>query len=97
MTADIVRPETDVVREGVRLIKEWEQAVAYLKAAQSSECQARNDLTAATRALGTWMLPPDAKVGESFNIAHGTAYLQVDYLSTNTFDIRWRGNRRPRE
>jgi hypothetical protein len=98
MTTDILKPDSEyVTRDGRILIEDWENCVSALKSARSAECQAVNNLAAATRAIGKWMLPPDAKVGESFNIAHGTAYLQVDYVSVNTFEIRWRGNRRPRE
>ena len=70
----------DLVPEGELLVKQWQDAKHEVKRICSmlntSECGYMN----ATNALGKWMLPGDAKPGESFSIWYRDALITVKQI-----------------
>ena len=73
-------------REGERLLKDWYAARDRHERAKRDLNSAACDLANAETAFAKWMLPTDAKVGESFLMWHGTKLVQVE--KTDQYDAR---------
>jgi hypothetical protein len=54
--------------EGDKLFQQWVSAQKRVAAAERELCSAKNDLAEATNNLGKWLVPKDAKPGETFNV-----------------------------
>ncbi|WP_315759326.1 hypothetical protein [Bradyrhizobium sp. SZCCHNRI2007] len=60
--------ETGATRQGRDLIKAWQDAVDRETRARHEETDALNNERSARKALGDWLMPSDAKPGETFSI-----------------------------
>ena len=83
---------SDVTSEGERLIQQWHTATQNLKDAylriNGLECNLAN----ARNALGKWLMPSDAKVGEKFSVWHLDSLIEVTVTNGDPeLRIRTRG------
>lgn len=68
---------SDVTKQGQELIKEWISDVNTLKTSEQKIDNLRNHVSDSRNALGEWLCPGDAKVGESFCVWHGDSLIQA--------------------
>lgn len=73
-----------VVREGANYVEAWQRAKDRLARARDevnrAECEVRN----AEIALGRWLAPGDAKVGESFSVWYGDSLITGEVVQPAT-------------
>lgn len=84
---------SDVTREGARLIAEWMRATEAVKRCRMDLNRAECDEKNAQLALGKWLMPDDAKVGEKIAVWEGTSLFQGEKLENGdvAVTIRTRG------
>ena len=58
-------------RDGLRKIQRWERAIENVEYKRQQLNSAECELTNATNDLGKWLLPNDAKKGETIAVWHG--------------------------
>ena len=73
-------------------IRKWENALAAVKDCKARLNSAECDLLNATNELGKWIVPSDAKIGETFNIWHGDGLISASYDGSR-YEINWRMRR----
>jgi hypothetical protein len=83
---------SNVTEEGKHLIERWEHAktnAADLKRSlNKAECEESNS----SHALGKWLMPHDAKLGEVFSVWHGDSLIEVTVTENGpTLRVRSRG------
>lgn len=81
----------DVTSEGRRLIDGWTAAVTNERRVRTSLDSASQSRAAAEQALAKWLLPHDAKPGETIAIWYGDGLIQVENTEPPTVSIRTRG------
>ncbi len=78
------------------LVKSWMRTRDYVRKVKSELNRAEVDAANAQNELGKWLVPPDSKKGEVFNIWFGSGILQAQSMllangaATNDFIIQWR-------
>jgi hypothetical protein len=76
-------------REGERLLEAWFVSQDLAAKAKEHLRRAENDLADAQASLSKWMLPADAKVGDTVLMWHGHRLIQVTKDNhRNTVTIR---------
>ena len=90
--------ESTLVVEGEKLVAAWESAKERVERLKGDINRAECELANATTALGAWMTPKDAKIGEQFCVWHGSDMLTVTKThdsgnGTFTINVRSRGKR----
>ena len=85
-----------VTAEGTRLIEGWQHAIEAVERCRrdlnSADCRKAN----AEIALGRWLVPGDAKVGESFSVWYGDSLITAEVIDlsgngTYKISVRKRG------
>lgn len=77
----------DVSREGAQLIETWQRAVKDLADAKQAEIRASCALSNAKNALGKWLTPHDAKVGEVFCVWQGDSLIAAENKGNYDYNI----------
>lgn len=80
-------------REGESLLKEWYAARDRHARAKQDSISAEFDLANAEQDFAKWMLPKDAKVGETFLMWHGAQLVQVEKTEHHDARVTIRGQR----
>jgi len=70
--------QEEVMPGGRRLIDAWHDATQRLENSQRAITAAKNELAEATRKLGAWLLPEDAKPGEKIAVWDGDWLIQAE-------------------
>ncbi len=78
---------TDVTDEGKLLIDTWLDCQTNLERARSAVNSADCALSNAKNALGTWLCPTDANLGETFCVWYGSSLIQATFVSCGTYEI----------
>lgn len=84
---------SDVAREGQNKIDRWQNSTGLLDRAKSHIIATECELANATNDLGEWLLPDDAKVGETFCVWHGAIMIAVT-KTEDDFKIKIRTSKR---
>lgn len=80
--------------EGKRHVDRWREAQTDLSTAKSRLSTAECELANATAALGKWMCPADAKVGEKFCVWYGDSLIEVELSVTGSYKVSARNRGR---
>ena len=81
---------TQVTHEGKDLIDRWQRAQEKLALLKSQVTGAECALTNATNALGKWLSPDDAKIGEIFCVWHGDSLISTECVEQNRYVVKVR-------
>lgn len=79
-----------VTKTGRELIREWAHAKERVERLREQINRAEVEAANAELALSRWMLPPDAKMGETISIWFGDSLLQV--IATEASTGKWTGS-----
>lgn len=86
-----------LTREGDSLVRSWKHAQDRLARAKQEVNSAECELSNATNALGKWLMPTDAKDGETFAIWYVDSLVQVEKVKNGMHDFRLSLRARGRE
>ncbi len=77
---------------GEELITRWTQATQHVEDLKQSLIMAECAVANANNALGKWLMPCDAKIGEVFSVWHGDSLIEVTVTERDPkLKIRSRG------
>jgi hypothetical protein len=71
--------------DGIELIRAFDAAQRRVKSAEDQAYRAQSALTEAKCALGEWLVPKDATIGDVFCLAVGDAFLEVRVIDRRAF------------
>lgn len=78
---------SDVTSQGQHLIGNWLAARRRKERAATEQENAAAELAEQTNALGRWMAPEDAQIGETFCVWHGDSLIAVRYTGADTYSV----------
>lgn len=81
--------KTGITHHGDRLVREWFGTLQRRARAQQELARAEADFRNAERELSNWLLPPDAREGETSGVWFGDSLIQATALEP--FDGKWFG------
>ncbi len=64
-------------KKGEELIKQWMDSTTQHIAAKQAEARSSCEALNAANALGKWLMPGDAEVGEKFSVWYGDSLIEV--------------------
>ena len=90
------RNEMRLTSDGEAKANSWKQAEARVKRAEAELRSAECDLANATNAFGRWLMPPNAKKGETAAVWMGDTLVQAEMTDENghgsfKVSLRYRG------
>jgi len=62
---------SDLTRDGARYVAAYLRAATYLRRRREDVERAERDMVEAETVLGEWILPPDARIGETIAVWEG--------------------------
>lgn len=82
----------ELVQAGQAKLERWIEAKKRIEGLRRDMNSAECELSNATNDLGAWMMPKDAKDGETFNVWITDGILQATRLGCGPrdFEVKWR-------